>query len=334
MAECTALSCPVTFVILPEMCTFLNSDAVRSLRKVPKKEPSDERKSSTDSEQEDLSFSEKKSMFQRLSLTLDTLPKGNKWTQEVSLDDLPMAQGEIVHEQISFEDKLKMFEPDEGNRKKIQKRDKSDQPTVYRYDFTKPSKEKPTASEFVVSELEKAEEIVKQVNEELIMEEDSLNDPNFDLSERTQSKSDRDSAFTLERVEQEVSSLLAEVDKEERELSNDLRRVSCSRTDSDKSSYVNSRIFDMESEKGNGSSDFAALSPDIVQESSTTIESHLTYSEVDMMMQDGEKVTVFESKSVMDNKSFEEGQCVEVTSELEAEGEECIYIAFCIISVL
>lgn len=304
------------------MFEFLKSDAVHSLKKVPKKEPSDERKSSTDSEQEDLSFSEKKSMFQRLSLTSDTLPKGNKWTQEVSLDDLPMAHGEIVQEQISFEDKLKMFEPDEGNRKRIQKRDKSDQPTIYRYDFTKPAKEKPIASEVVVSELEKAEEIVKQVNKELSMEEDSLNESNFDLSEQTRSKSDQDGAFTLERVEQEVSSLLAEVDREEKELSNDLRRV-CSRTDSDKSSNINSRIFDMESEKGNGSSDYAALSPDAMLENLITSDSSVAYSEVGVTMQDGDKVTVFEAK--VDKKSFEEEQCVEVTSEIEAEGEECVY---------
>lgn len=291
---------------------FLKSGAVRSLRKVPKKESPDERKSSTDSEQEDLSFSEKKSMFQRLSLTSDTLPKGNKWTQEVSLDDLPMAHGEIVQEQISFQEKFKRFEPDEGNRKKIQKREKADQPTVYRYDFTKPAKEKQ-------SELEKAEEIVKQVNEELNMEEDSVNEQNVSYS-----KSDQESAFTLERVEQEVSSLLAEVDKEEKELSNDLQRMSCSRTDSDKSSNINSRIFDMESEKGNGS-DYAALSPDAVEENLTPAESRINYTEVDVIMQEGEKVTVFESSAVTDKKSFEDGQCVEITSELETEGEECLY---------
>ena len=268
----------------------MKSGAVRKqLRKIPKKESPDERKSSTDSEQEDLSFSEKKSMFQRLSLTSDTLPKGNKWTQEVSLDDLPMAHGEIVQEQISFEEKFKMFEPDESNRKKIQKREKADQPTVYHYDFTKLPKDKQTP-DFGMSELEKAEEIVKHVNKELSVEEDSLNDPIYDVSDQTRSKSNQESAFTLERVEQEVSSLLAEVDKEEKELSNDLRRV-CSRTDSDKSSNVNSRIFDMESEKGNGS-DYAALSPDIVQETILVADSHLTYSEIDVNVQDGEKVTV------------------------------------------
>lgn len=309
------------------MFTFLKSGAVRKqLRKVPKKESPDERKSSTDSEQEDLSFSEKKSMFQRLSLTSDTLPKGNKWTQEVSLDDLPMAHGEIVQEQISFEEKFKMFEPDESNRKKIQKREKADPPTVYHYDFTKLPKEKQT-SEFGMSELEKAEEIVKQVNKELSVEEDSLNDPIYDISDQTRSKSNQESAFTLERVEQEVSSLLAEVDKEEKELSNDLRRrVSCSRTDSDKSSNVNSRIFDMESEKGNGS-DYAALSPDIVQESIISADSHVAYDEIDVNMQDGEKVTVYECKSVKDNKSLDDEQCTEMTPELEPEGEDCVYIA-------
>ncbi|GFS34058.1 uncharacterized protein NPIL_365731 [Nephila pilipes] len=211
-------------------------DAVKSLRKVPEKEASDtERKESTGSEQDDLSFTEKKSYFQRLSLTADTLPSTDKWTQDVSLDDLPMAEGEIVQEQISFEDKLKMFEPDEGNRKKIQKREKTEQPTVYRYDFTKGAKDKPIATEFVVSELEKAEEIVKQVNEELSAEESRLNDSIFDVNDRGSMESDLNSAITLEKVEQEVYSLLAEVDKEEKELSRD---YSSGMTDSDVISHT------------------------------------------------------------------------------------------------
>ncbi|GFY39983.1 uncharacterized protein TNIN_481711 [Trichonephila inaurata madagascariensis] len=212
----------VTVVKTETSINFEGDDAVKSLRKVPEKEASDtERKGSTDSEQDDLSFTEKKSYFQRLSLTADTLPSTDKWTQDVSLDDLPMAEGEIVQEQISFEDKLKMFEPDEGNRKKIQKREKTEQPTVYRYDFTKSTKERPVATEFVVSELEKAEEIVKQVNEELCAEESRLNDSIFDINDRDNVESELNSAITLEKVEQEVYSLLAEVDKEEKELSKD-----------------------------------------------------------------------------------------------------------------
>lgn len=143
-----------------------------------------------------------------MSLTSENIPGSNKYIQDVSLDDLPMAEGEIIEEKISFEDKLKMFEPDEDNRKKIQKRDKQEQPTVYRYDFTKNGKERMDATEYAVSELEKAEEIVRQVSDELIEEESRLNN-GFD------------SAITLERVEQEVYSLLAEVNREEKKLSKD-----------------------------------------------------------------------------------------------------------------
>ncbi|GBM62126.1 hypothetical protein AVEN_207616-1 [Araneus ventricosus] len=208
----------VTVVKTETSINFEGDDAVKSLRKVPEKNASDsDRKGSTDSEQDDLSFTEKKSYFQRLSLTADTLPSTDKWTQDVSLDDLPMAEGEVVQEQISFEDKLKMFEPDEGNRKKIQKREKEEQPTVYHYDFTKCSKVKPVATEYVVSELEKAEEIVKQVSEEISVEENRLNDPMFGVGDKVEP--DLNSAITLEKVEQEVYSLLAEVDKEEKELS-------------------------------------------------------------------------------------------------------------------
>ncbi|XP_055948769.1 uncharacterized protein LOC129981785 isoform X4 [Argiope bruennichi] len=208
----------VTVVKTETSINFEGDDAVKSLRKVPEKNGSDsERKSSTDSEQDDLSFTEKKSYFQRLSLTTDSLPSTDKWTRDVSLDDLPMAEGEIVQEQISFEDKLKMFEPDEGNRKKIQKREKQEQPTVYHYDFTKGCKVKPVATEYVVSELEKAEEIVKQVSEEISVEENRLNDSMFNVGDKVEP--DLNSAITLEKVEQEVYSLLAEVDKEEKELS-------------------------------------------------------------------------------------------------------------------
>ncbi|CAL1295810.1 unnamed protein product [Larinioides sclopetarius] len=208
----------VTVVKTETSINFEGDDAVKSLRKVPEKNGSDsDRKGSTDSEQDDLSFTEKKSYFQRLSLTADTLPSTDRWTRDVSLDDLPMAEGEVVQEQISFEDKLKMFEPDEGNRKKIQKREKEEQPTVYHYDFTKGSKVKPVNTEYVVSELEKAEEIVKQVSEEISVEENRLNEPMFGVGDKVEP--DLNSAITLEKVEQEVYSLLAEVDKEEKELS-------------------------------------------------------------------------------------------------------------------
>lgn len=191
-------------------CILLKPDAVKSLRKVPEKEtPDSDRKGSTDSEADDLSFTEKKTYFQRLSLESDNIPGSTKYIQDVSLDDLPMAEGEIIEEQISFEDKMKMFEPDVDNRKKIQKRDKQEQPTVYRYDFTKNGKERMDATEYAVSELEKAEEIVRQVSDELIEEESRLS--NRDGS--------TDSAITLERVEQEVYSLIAEVDREEKKLS-------------------------------------------------------------------------------------------------------------------
>ncbi|GIZ03297.1 uncharacterized protein CEXT_163121 [Caerostris extrusa] len=185
----------VTVVKTETSINFEGDDAVKALRKVPEKEASDtERKGSTDSEQDDLSFTEKKSYFQRLSLTTDTLPCTDKWTHDVSLDDLPMAEGEI-------------------------KREKQDQPTVYRYDFTKNGKDKPVATEFVFSELEKAEEIVKQVNEEIIIEESRLNDSISHAVDRDNVESDLNSAITLEKVEQEVYSLIAEVDKEEKELS-------------------------------------------------------------------------------------------------------------------
>ncbi|KAG8187584.1 hypothetical protein JTE90_025918 [Oedothorax gibbosus] len=223
-------------------------DAVKSLKKVPEKETTPD-KSSTESEADDLSFTEKKTYFQRLSLTSDKIPGTNQYIQDVSLDDLPMAEGEIIEEKISFEDKLKMFEPDDSNRKKIQKRDKPEQPTVYHYDFTKngkdkmditpedfsthfgtenisdkmgvisengtdkaditeyaisrESKDRMDATEYAISELEKAEEIVKQVNEEILEEENRFTE---------------ESAITLEKVEQEVYSLIAEVDKEERKL--------------------------------------------------------------------------------------------------------------------
>ncbi|XP_071040637.1 ankyrin-2 isoform X4 [Parasteatoda tepidariorum] len=190
--------------IKTETSIKLEGDGIRrSLRKIPRKESSDEEKKSTDSEQEDLSFTEKKSFFQRLSLTSDTLPTTQeKWAQDVSLDDLPMAEGEIVQEQISFEDKFKMFEPDEGNRKKIQKREKPEQPTVYLYNFTK--NDKPVSAEQIVSELEKAEGIV-----------------NGDLSPETmreEKEAELHSAVALEKVEQEVYSLISEVDKEEKKL--------------------------------------------------------------------------------------------------------------------
>ncbi|XP_035232242.1 ankyrin-2-like isoform X2 [Stegodyphus dumicola] len=298
--------------------------AVKSLKKTPKKEDSDEeKKSSTDSEKEDLSFTEKKSFFQRLSLTSDSLPVNSKWTQDVSLDDLPMAEGEIIQEQISFEDKLKMFEPDEDNRKKIQKRDKSEQPTVYRYDFTKPAKERPVATEFVVSELEKAEEIVKQVSEELNVEENLLNDQKFNLNDKTtDNESDVDSAFTLERVEQEVSSLLAEVDREEKELSNDFHHISSSQVDSNMSTRDSHLSAIRSGSQETENSDFAALSFDSAPKSPVLTEEPCTYIEADVSMQEGEKVTILESDVYKDEKSVDPERCVEVESlafQLETE---------------
>ncbi|PRD35543.1 UNVERIFIED_CONTAM: hypothetical protein NCL1_11284 [Trichonephila clavipes] len=276
------------------MYMLLKPDAVKSLRKVPEKEASDtERKGSTDSEQDDLSFTEKKSYFQRLSLTADTLPSTDKWTQDVSLDDLPMAEGEIVQEQISFEDKLKMFEPDEGNRKKIQKREKTEQPTVYRYDFTKSTKERPVATEFVVSELEKAEEIVKQVNEELSAEESHLNDSIFDINDRDNVESELTSAITLEKVEQEVYSLLAEVDKEEKELS---KNYNSGMPDSDIMSPIVSSGMDKIEQGENAESEMEKDEPTVL---------NLEHSEM------GESIR---SERIVTEETY--------AQELEVEGEE------------